>query len=474
MGSGVDMKTKTLILVKTLYTLGLLLVATGLAFLMRLLGIGKESSIVVFLLAAFFTAILTNGYFYSMISSLAGVLLFNFFFTEPLNHFLFNSANDLILLAFFESVSFLAGTMASRLEKQKKISTENEQTAQLLSKISTGFLHVTGEKNILLQGISFVQQQTGLQCIIAMRKIGDPVSIDGTVPTNSPDKAYAIRGGSERIGTMKIYSKGEKISIQKEMILKSIATQIGMALDREFIYNERESIRLTMEGEKLRNALLRSIAHDLRSPLTSLSGASTLLADDNGNLTENEKKQLARDISEEMLWLTNLVENILNMTRISASQLVLHKEDEVVDDVVTEAVEHMKRLIKDRDFKVVLPDEVLTVPMDGKLIVQVLVNLLDNAIKHTSENDSISLLVTQEDNRIRFTVSDTGEGIDENIKDTLFESFVTSDRDVPDGKRGIGLGLAICKAIVKAHGGMIKVEPNQPKGSQFVFDLPRE
>jgi two-component system sensor histidine kinase KdpD len=273
---------------------------------------------------------------------------------------------------------------------------------------------------------------------------------------------------------MKIYINGGKMTLQKEMILKSIATQIGMALDREFIYNEREAIRLTMEGEKLRNALLRSVAHDLRSPLTSLSGASTLLADDNGRLTDSEKKQLATDISEEMLWLTNLVENILNMTRISSSQLVLHKEDEVVDDVVGEAVEHMKRLIKDRDFKVVLPEEVLTVPMDGKLIVQVLVNLLDNAIKHTTFNDSISLLVAKVDNRIRFTVSDTGEGIDEKIKDTLFESFVTSDRDVSDGKRGIGLGLAICKAIVKAHGGVIKAESNQPKGSQFVFDLPRE
>jgi two-component system sensor histidine kinase KdpD len=121
-----------------------------------------------------------------------------------------------------------------------------------------------------------------------------------------------------------------------------------------------------------------------------------------------------------------------------------------------------------------LPEKVVMVPMDGKLIVQVLINLLENAIRHTPPDSEIALEVFEGRKVIKVVVSDTGNGIDSNIKDKLFDKFVTLDQGVTDGKRGIGLGLTICKAIVEAHGGTICAEANWPKGTRLMFTLPLE
>lgn len=160
------------------------------------------------------------------------------------------------------------------------------------------------------------------------------------------------------------------------------------------------------------------------------------------------------------------------MTRINEAQLVLRKTDEVVDDVVSEAIAHVSRLMKDRRFTAHLPESVVTAPMDGKLIVRVLINLLENAIRHTTSASEIKLSVRETGAFLEVCVADTGDGIDTSIRDTLFDRFVTVNKGVADGKRGIGLGLAICKAIVEAHGGTIRAEENKPKGARFVFTLP--
>jgi len=257
-------------------------------------------------------------------------------------------------------------------------------------------------------------------------------------------------------------------------VVKTVATQLGAALDREYSYQEREEIRVAMERERLRGALLRSVAHDLRTPLTALTGASALLSDEFDELTPDEQKKLAADISEEMIWLANFVENILNMTRIGEGQLILNREDEVVDDVVNEAVSHMSRILRNRHLEVSLPDDVVTLPMDGRSIVQVLVNLLENAVKHTPPECEIRLAVSVRGGGAVFEVSDRGTGIDERLMSRLFDGFASLRNNVIDGRRGMGLGLAICKAVVEAHGGRIWAENRPSGGARFAFSLPME
>jgi two-component system sensor histidine kinase KdpD len=276
------------------------------------------------------------------------------------------------------------------------------------------------------------------------------------------------------LGVLQVYTGTEKIDDQAELTIQAVATQMGITLDREQLYNQQEHIRLVMEKERLRATLLRSVAHDLRSPLTALSGAGNLLADNYDNLNEQERRKLAADISEEIIWLSDLVENILNMTRINESQLVLQKSEEVVDDVVSEAISHMNKFMKERKFTVSLPDDVIMVPMDGRLIVRVLINLLENAVRHTAGDAEIRLDAAVRGSMLEVVVSDTGYGVDDRIKDSLFNQFVTFEKAVTDGRKGIGLGLTICKAIVEAHGGSIRAEANVPRGARFIFTLPME
>lgn len=422
-------------------------------------GVGNESVIMVFLLGVLFTAVLTSSRVSAIGAAIISVFLFNFFFTEPRYTFFIYRTNDFMLLAFFLATGIVSGTVTSKLQNEMEIAGQNERTAKTMYQIASSFLSASGKENVIKKAEDLVKEYLELDCSISL---GENISYNG----------YDIKSASGMLGKL-ILLNGEPKE-QELLIVQAICTQLGIALERENLVAEREEIRLAMEREQQRGMLLRSVAHDLRSPLTALSGAGNLLADNYDALTDYERRRLASDVSEEIIWLTDLVENILNMTRISDQKVVLHKQDEVIDDVIGEAVKHTERLLSGWKFKVKLPDEVITVPMDGKLISQVIINLLENAVRHTPQDSEITLFVEANEKLLKVSVIDTGSGVPPNIRGRLFERFVTQDRGIVDGRRGLGLGLAICKAIVNAHGGEIYVEDNVPKGSVFTFTLPME
>ncbi len=447
---------------------------TGVSLAAERLGIGRESILMLFLLGVLFVTILTGSAVYGLAASALSVMVLNFFFTEPIHTFVVSSGADLVPLAFFLIAAAAAGAVMSRLQKQRALAEYNEQTARLLFELSGDFTHAAGIGTIARRGISFIRRHIGCPSEVelrggeSIREADEPPLPAGAV------KTVPIPGVSGSLGSLRLLSGAEGMTPKQEMVLLSVASQMGAALEREFIYNERENIRIAMEREKLRSTLLRSVAHDLRSPLTALNGASSLLADSYGRLSDADRKKLAADISEEIVWLMNLVENILSMTRINEAQLILGKEEEVVDDVVSEALRHVSRLLRGRSFRVSLPDEVVTAPMDGRLVVQVIVNLLENAARHTPQGSAIGLRVDARPDEVVFEVSDEGEGIPPELRDTLFDAFVTLGQRVTDGKRGMGLGLAICRAVVEGHGGSIRAENREGGGAVFTFTLPRK
>lgn len=459
------------LMVKLSKTLVVFALAAGSSFLVSLLGIGNESIIMVFLLGVLFTTVLTSSSAYGIVASVMSLMLFNFLYTDPRYTFIVYSSQDIILLLFFLVTAVVSGFVTSRLQQQKELVAQNELTTQTLYHIASGFLSVSGKRNIIMQGIAYIHEFVANDCVVQLDD-SDQLYMNLSAEPDTTCRQYPILSAQGHLGVMRIYAGAAESNSQTDLIIQAVVTQLGIALDREKLYSEQGNIRLAMEQERLRATLLRSIAHDLRSPLTALSGAGNLLADDYDNLTDDMRKKLAVDISEEIAWLISLVENILNMTRINESQLMLHKDDEVIDDVVSEAIVHVDRLLKDRKFSVTLPDEVVTVQMDGRLIVQVLINLLENAIRHTPPDSDISLTVSAQSEKISVAVADTGDGIDERIAASLFDRFVTLSKAVSDGRRGMGLGLAICKAIIEAHGGTIAAEVNKPKGTRIVFTLP--
>ena len=235
---------------------------------------------------------------------------------------------------------------------------------------------------------------------------------------------------------------------------------------------EQERIKFAMEKEQMRSNLLRSISHDLRTPLTGIAGASSLIAESGDKMDPDRIMSLGKDINEQADWLIQLVENILNMTKIDSGKLVVEKKPEAVEDVITNALAYVKGRRKLRRVEIDIPEEMLLVEMDGKMIVQVLVNILDNAIKHTREDGVILIKAETDEKGVWFYVEDNGTGIEAEIKDRIFDEFVTFRPVSRDTGKGIGLGLAICKAIVTAHGGRIEAANRDEGGASFRFFLP--
>jgi len=452
----------------------LVIFSTILSLFLQNFGVGKESIIMVFLVSVLVATVVTRGYFYGIIASVISVFIFNYFFTVPVHTFITYNPNDVILMIAFLGASLILGTMTNLFQQQLLIAKQNEHTARLLYKVTNSFLNITGQKNIILQGIKYIYQNTNYNSRVSLLDYSEIYTDECREFTteNMDSKEIPIQGLTKQLGIIEVIYDKNNFSLEHDLLIKTVITQMGLSLDREFMYNEREKIRVAMEREKTRSNLLRAISHDLRTPLTGIVGASGVIVDNIEQLDKSSISKLATDINDEALWLNKLVENILNMTRIDEGQFVMNKTYEVVDDIVYEAMDHISSLGKTRLISVSIPDEVVTLFIDGKLIVQVLINLLDNALHHTQDYCHIFLRVYTQGDYAIFEVADDGDGIDKSIEKSLFDSFVTFTNKIIDGKRGIGVGLSICKTIIEAHNGTITARESPEGGALFQFTLP--
>ena len=235
---------------------------------------------------------------------------------------------------------------------------------------------------------------------------------------------------------------------------------------------KQEQLRMESEKEKMRANLLRAVSHDLRTPLTSISGNASILMGGPELLDEKKKQQLYTDIYDDAMWLISLVENLLTVTRIENGTMQLTLEPELIDEVAQEALRHLNRRSAEHTVTLAVPDDLLMAKMDPQLIVQVLINLTDNAIKYTPAGSSIAVSAQRSGETVRVEVADDGPGIPDAAKEKLFEMFYTAQAKRGDGRRGLGLGLSLCRSIVEAHGGQIGVRDNNPHGTVFWFTLP--
>lgn len=238
----------------------------------------------------------------------------------------------------------------------------------------------------------------------------------------------------------------------------------------------RESAQAAMqiEKEQLRADLLRSISHDLRTPLTSISGnASNLLSNEN-EFSQEIRMQIYRDIYDDSIWLIKLVENLLSVTRIEDGRMDLRMSAELMDEVIAEAMRHTDRNRAGRKIEVSSDEEFILGKMDARLIVQVVINLVDNAVKYTPEGAQIRIHTGKKDGMVVVSVSDTGPGIPDEQKSKVFDMFYTGTNRAADGRRSLGLGLGLCRSIIRAHGGEIWISDNKPQGAVFTFTLPAE
>lgn len=325
---------------------------------------------------------------------------------------------------------------------------------------------------------SFIQQQSKNKQV--RREVEDVSALKYSIESLrsgyvKSDEFYdwPIYGRESILGILRI-PKENAVSMSEPQIrlLRSMIESTALAMDRFRSALQQQKSREETVQERYRSNILRAISHDLRTPLSGIMGTSEMLMD----MTDRDdtRYSLAQGIHKDADWLHSLVENILSLTRLRDGRLTITKELEAVEEVVGGAVSHIMKRYPEYEITVHVPDEVLMIPMDARLIEQVVINLLENAIKHSSADCEICISVSQENNTAVFSVADLGCGIAASDLPNIFQMFYTTRSGTADAQRSVGLGLPICEAIIKAHGGTIEGHNRSSgRGSEFIFTLPK-
>ena len=282
----------------------------------------------------------------------------------------------------------------------------------------------------------------------------------------------AVRNNDIVYGILGILVEHESLSSFEYSVLLSILGECALAfvnLDNE---KAKEEASMIARKEKLRANLLRTISHDLRTPLTSISGNACNLCNHYEMLDNETRKQIFSDIYDDSEWLIQLVENLLSVTRIENGEMKLNQSIEIMDDVIDEALKHIDRNTVEHDIEVCRPEELIIANIDAKLIMQVVINIVNNAIKYTPPGSVICIRGTKTDGKAQISVEDNGPGIPEEMKSHIFEMFYTGKTTVADSQRSLGLGLALCHSIIEAHEGTLVLTDHDPHGCNFTFTLP--
>ncbi|MCQ2566486.1 MAG: ATP-binding protein [Clostridia bacterium] len=260
------------------------------------------------------------------------------------------------------------------------------------------------------------------------------------------------------------------LSASRQKTVESLLLRAGVALERFRLAEEQQQAMMEKELEHMRSDFLRTISHDLRTPLTGIIGACSALEQGDLNLTESAKKDLVSDIGAEAQWLLRMVENLLSVTRVGAEKPILNISEQPIEEVLAEVLEKTRTRFPSVQLRIHQPDDFLMVPMDATLIVQVLMNLIDNSVKYAGSDKPIDLSVKDNADTVQFSIKDQGIGLSEKKLRTLFEP---SAQRSGDSSHGMGLGLSLCKSIITAHDGTISGENNPEGGAEFTITLPK-
>jgi two-component system sensor histidine kinase KdpD len=253
-------------------------------------------------------------------------------------------------------------------------------------------------------------------------------------------------------------------------LLEAFASQAALSIERDRLESEAQKAQLNVDTEKSRNALLSSVSHDLRTPLAAISGAATSLRCDADRLSPAAKQELVDSIIDESHRMSRLISNLLEMTKLESGKVQIKKEFCPIEEIVGSALARLEQTLKSRPIKISLPPDLPLAPIDILLIEQVFINLLENAAKYTPDGSPIEISATSSSKEISVVVADRGPGIAQGEEKKVFDKFHRAHNH--NKVAGAGLGLAICRAVIEAHGGGIVAENRPGGGALFRFSLP--
>ncbi|WP_339314138.1 sensor histidine kinase KdpD [Paenibacillus sp. FSL M7-0896] len=489
-------------------TLGILLVCTIIGLWFKVLGFSEANIITVYILGVLLDAMVTKGRLYSAVTSILSVLVFNYFFTEPYFSLQAYDSGYPVTFLVMLAASFITSTLTLRVKEQARESAQKayrtevlletsrklqqaKDTPAILSETALQMLKLLDRSIIIYEvvddglsepllynkdGSTIDAQKAKLE---AEREVAEWVLRNNKRAGASTDTFsaahclyHAVRSGDTVFAVAGIVMQQEEpLEVFESSLMIAMLGECALALEKDKLNELQKESSLQIRQEQLRANLLRGISHDLRTPLTSISGNAGILIGNSAVLSEEQKQELYNDIYDDSIWLINLVENLLSITRIDNGALHLNFQAELLEEVIAEALLHVNRNKEDHVIRVVLEEELLMARMDSRLIIQVIINLVDNAIKYSGSGSHITLSARQEKGLVVVEVADDGPGISPEAKAKVFEMFYTADNVRGDGRRGLGLGLALCKSIIHAHGGHIEVQDHAPQGTVFRFTL---
>ena len=490
-----------------LLTAGILAAATIVGWFFLQLGFANANIIMVYLLGVLLTSAFTSGYTCGVLSAFLSVILFNYFLTEPrLSLAAYGSKYPITFVVMF-TAALLTSTLAAKLKAHAQLSARDAYRAKLLFDMNRQLQKAETPEEVYQMTATQIQKLMQRDVLICPAQ-GDTLldgivyPVDGSSPHSisedeqEPDVIHWVWQNRRRAGaTTETFPKAKRlyfaictwqqvygvigILMEKQTqpdaftssILFSILGECALTLESLRNADEKEKAAVLAKNEQLRANLLRSISHDLRTPLTSISGNADTLLHCYDVLDDQTRKQIFSDIYDDAQWLIGLVENLLSITKIANGNVKLHLSDQVVDDIISEALRHIDRRSAEHHITMNCGEIPLLVRVDAGLIMQVLINLVNNAIKYTPAGSTIQITAIQRGNVAEICVSDNGTGIPDELKERVFEMFFTGSNPTSDSRRSLGLGLSLCQAIVHAHHGKMTLKDNLPHGCIFSFTV---
>ncbi len=468
-------------------------VATLLTEVMQYLHFGEQNLMLVYIFFILLVARLTSGYFWSALSSILSVLAFNWFFVEPLYSLTVYKQGYPITLVIMLIVALMISNLMVRLKKQAVHAREKEQQMEILYELNKQFVLAEDQQQIVELSATYLGRLLDREVIFFDKhaiKLSQYTPKDAPFLLDHPEEAAVAYwtaknqkdsgyGTDTLSGAKGFYlpivangktlavlgirrSRGLPIEDSQLNYLRLVLTQLAVILEQTELKNEKEQIELENEREKVRSNLLRAISHDLRTPLTAISGIAETLLQTDEELKQATRQKLLTDIQTESQWLIRMVQNLLSITRINMDTMQVKKTTEPIEEIIEAVYEHVTKVYPDKELLVHLPTAVLFVEVDPILIEQAMFNLVENAFRHGSTQGQVEVSVFQEGQQVICEVKNDGE-----ISLKQYEKIqmnLSNEEEVPiDSKNGLGIGLSIVKTIIHAHNGKLEMAVSEGK-----------
>ena len=461
---------------------------------------GSANLIMVYLMGVVVTAI-RYGRGPSVLASLLSVAAFDFFFVQPLFSFGVSDIQYLLTFGVMLAVALTISGLAVRIRRQVEIARYREKRTAVLYAMSRDLATHRGTATLANLAAKHLREVFDSQVAIFLadsdkrlhlqrgeqlffefdpKEAGvaqwvfehnEPAGLGSNTLPGSNALYLPLVGSDGPIGVVALRPTQANRVLDPDQLhlLESLSSQVALAIERTRLSEEAQRAHVQVETERMRNAILSSVSHDLRTPLAAITGAATSLLDESSRFDHQTRHELLRSIHQEADRLDQLMKNLLDMMRLEAGAVQLNKEWHPLDEVVGSALGRMERRLNGHRVTVSFPTDLPLLYVDGVLLQQVVINLLENAVKYAPAGSTIELSASVEGREVIVEVADRGPGLPPGEEERIFDKFY---RAKPAREGGVGLGLTICRGIVEAHGGRIWAEHRGGGGARFRFAIP--